>query len=288
MKSFSARLSALVVTLPLIVLGLAPTAPASAQSPTGDFAVFGDCPLAVPTVRLCLVDQVTSGQITAGKLTVPIAHTLTIQGGLAEGADGQLAFVPAADGQSLSPTPLAVPGGLFSVVSRRNVARWANKGYARWYQSIEALTATLEPVGLPQVSIINILTGEGPTIVLPLRLKLGNSLLGPACYVGSPAEPLTLALTDATTSPPPPNTPISGTPGTLSVRDEGSLLELAGSSLVDNAYAAPRANGCGPGGLLTAAIDYQLGLPSPSGTNTAVTNGSETLALAEAVRASEG
>jgi hypothetical protein len=288
MKSFSARLGALAVTLPLIVLGLAPAAPASAKSPTGDFAVFGYCPLEVPTVSLCLATQETSGQITAGKLTVPIDRTLTIQGGLAEGEGGQLGFVPAADGQSLSQTPLTVPGGLFSVVSRRNVARWANKGFARWYQSIEALTATLEPVGVPQVSILDILTGEGPTLVLPSRLKLGNSLLGPACYIGSPAEPLTLALTDGTTSPPPPNAPISGTSGTLSIRDEGSFLELAGSSLVDNAYAAPRANGCGPGGLLTGAIDYQLGLPSPSGTNTAVMNGSEALATAEAVRASEG
>jgi hypothetical protein len=287
MKSFSKRLSALVVTLPLIVLGLAPAGPASAQPPTGDFAVFGDCPLEVPTVSLCLANQVTSGQMTAGKLTLPIDRTLTVQGGLAEEASGQLAFVPAAGGQSLSPVPLAVPGGLFGLVSRRNVARWANKDISKRYQSIEAVTATLEPVGIPQVSLDSLIFEEGPAMVLPLRIKLGNTLLGPACYIGSPAEPITLALTTGTTSPPPPNAPIGGTPGTLSIRDEGSFLELAGSTLVDNAYAAPRANGCGPGGLLGGAIDYQLGLPSPSGTNTAITNGSETLATAEAVRASE-
>jgi hypothetical protein len=287
MKSFSARWSALVAALPLIVLGLAPAAPASAQSPTGDYAVFSNCPLEVPAVSLCLAVQMRSGQVTAGKLTLPIDRTLTIQGGLAEGENGQLGFVPAAGGQSFPPVPLAVPGGLFSVVSRREVTRWANKGFARWYQSVEALTGTLEVVGPPQVSILNIIFQEGPAMVLPLRIKLGNTLLGPACYIGSPAEPITLALTDGTTSPPPPNTPISGTPGSLSIRDEGSLLELAGSSLVDNAYAVPRANGCGPGGLLTGAIDNQLGLPAPAGTNTAIMDGSSTLAVAEAVRASE-
>jgi hypothetical protein len=285
MKSFSRRLSALVATLPLIILGLAPTAPAAAKPPTGEFAVFSNCPVEVPTVSLCLAAQMTSGQVMAGKLTLPIDRTLTIQGGLAEGEDEQLVFVPATEGQSFSRVSFAVPGGLFSLVSRRNVARWAKS--SRWYQSIEAVTGTLEPVGLPQVSLENIIFEEGPAMVFPLRIKLGNTLLGSACYIGSPAEPITLALTDGTTSPPPPNAPISGTAGTLSIKDEGSLLELAGSSLVDNAYAAPRANGCGPGGLLTGAIDYQLGLPSPAGTNTAIMNGSEILTVAEAVRANE-
>jgi hypothetical protein len=142
-------------------------------------------------------------------------------------------------------------------------------------------------VGPGQVNLADILTQEGPTLVLPLRIKLDNALLGGRCYIGSSAEPVTLSLTDGTTSPPPPNTPLSGSPGTLSINDEGAEIELSGSSLVDNSFAVPRANGCGPFGLLDHVIDHQVGLPSPAGANTAIVDGTEKLAEAAAVLASE-
>jgi hypothetical protein len=290
MKSPSSRLRALIVALPLVLLGVAPSAFAVEPSgvPTGNYALFGDCPLSAPNITDCLIMQTSGGQLTVGKATVPIDRTITIQGGLVtEPTTEALTFVPPADGQVLSRTPLEIPGGLLGLIAQRDLTPWSHGGFNRWYQRFNTLTATLELVGPVQVNLINILTQNGPTLVLPVRVKLDNVLLGHRCYIGSSSEPITLNLTDGTTSPPPPNTPISGSPGSLSINDEGSQLELTGSSLVDNAFAVPRANGCGPFGLLDRAIDHQVGLPSPAGSNTAIVDGTETLAAASAVLASE-
>jgi hypothetical protein len=299
MKSSSTRLRALTVALPMILLGLAPSAsaffrkppptPPAPPAPTGDYALFSDCPLSAPNITDCLVTQASGGQFTVGKTTVPIDRTITIQGGLATNPETEgLSFVPPADGQTLSQTPLEFPGGLLGLLSQRDLSPWApHNGFNRWYQRFNTLTATLELVGPLQVNIISILTEEGPALVLPLSVKLDNPLLGNRCYIGSPSEPITVNLTDGTTSPPPPNQPISGTPGSLSLEDEADKLTLSGSSFVDNSFAVPRAHGCGPFGLLDRAIDHQLELPSAAGNNTAIIDGTESLATAEAVLASE-
>jgi hypothetical protein len=63
---------------------------------------------------------------------------------------------------------------------------------------------------------------------------------------------------------------------------------------VNNSFAAPEAEGCGSQilfglftGIIDSAVDSQLGLPSTAGHNTAILNGNEEIAVAEAVRASE-
>jgi hypothetical protein len=271
MKSLSMRRGALLVALPLLVLGWAPAA--LAYAPTGPYAQFGDCPLSQPNVIDCLVTQATGGQITIGNATVPITRTITLQGGIAQDPETEaLSFVPAADGNTLSATPLEVPGGLPGLLPRSEGG---------------AVTATLELVGPVQLNIFNLIFEEGPALVLPSSIRLSNHQLGARCHIGSSDSPILLELTDGTTSPPPPNKPISGSLGTIAVEQGGSIVTLTGGSLVDNAFAASGADDCGPSGALDRLLDSRLGLPSAAGHNTAIIDTTITLATASAVLESE-
>jgi hypothetical protein len=84
------------------------------------------------------------------------------------------------------------------------------------------------------------------------------------------AHPVMLELTDGTTSPPPPNKPISGKFGSLSVNKEDTIIFLRENTIVDNSFAAPGAEGCGllPA-IIDPIIDVQAGLPSAAGHNSA-------------------
>ncbi|WP_396447763.1 hypothetical protein [Actinomadura sp.] len=117
----------------------------------------------------------------------------------------------------------------------------------------------------PEMAADPELAPEGQ-IALRLRLKIKtiNPLLGDTCYIGSTADPIVLNLTFGTTSPPPPNQPISGTPA-HPVGDG-----VIASTLVDNAFAVPKSSGCGWNGILNAVADFRAGLPSAAGKNTAV------------------
>ena len=86
--------------------------------------------------------------------------------------------------------------------------------------------------------------------------------------------------------PPAPNKPIEGTVGELEFLEEGSILETKGTKLVDNAWAAPGANGCG--GLFSLILDpivnAAAGLPAAAGKNTAILVNKVFIAAALAVK----
>jgi hypothetical protein len=118
-------------------------------------------------------------------------------------------------------------------------------------------------------------------------VKLDNPLLLNECYIGSGSEPVSLALTTGTTNPPAPNTQISGSRGTLSTPGHGEIDEFSNSSLVDNAFSVPGANGCaGPlAPVVDPSVDLQAGLPSAAGHNTAILTGTVELTAASLVKA---
>jgi PKD repeat protein len=124
------------------------------------------------------------------------------------------------------------------------------------------LTARIQPTG-PATGNLNPLTGAA-TLNVSLRVKLEGSpsgiSLGSSCFIG----PLALNVTTGTTSPPPPNTPISGVP-----YDPANGT----GTLVNNSFSVPGASGCGPLGLANGPINDQLGLPSAAGRNTAILEG---------------
>src|SRR5205807_4919536 len=93
-------------------------------------------------------------------------------------------------------------------------------------------------------------------------------------------------LTTGTTSPPPPNEPISGKHGNLLDNHITKILTITENTLVDNSFAAPGVNGCG--GVLSLlvdpSVDLSAGLPAAAGHNTAIMEGSIELADANTVR----
>jgi hypothetical protein len=249
----------LLAGLVLAVLTLAMYGPPRADaSLKQELAQFADCPVTTPGVQSCLLGLTTGGEFHLGNETVPIDRTVTLQAGI---IPGQAQLVPAADGNTLSKTPLTVPGGLLGIDLLGDLTE---------------VTATAELTSPPEF--------VGGT-TLPIKVKLDNPLLGPACYIGSNAEPVVLKLIFGTTNPPPPNSPISGSLGTGERRWNGELTVLNNTSLVDNAFAVPGANGCA--GLLApvvdASVDLKTELPSPAGHNTAILNGALELASAEFV-----
>jgi hypothetical protein len=94
-------------------------------------------------------------------------------------------------------------------------------------------------------------------------------------------------LTTGATSPPSPNVSISGASGEVEFLEEGRIAKIKKSRLVDNAWSAPTASGCGGvlSFLVNPIINSQLGLASAAGKNTAILETTSWLATAKAVNA---
>jgi hypothetical protein len=236
-----------------VVAGLA-TATSAMANIRGELQRFSECPFNSPIVGGCLYSATTSGEFVVGKGTVPITKTIILQAGL--NTEGEL--IPPENGNELSKTPLQVPGGLVGIELPGNFTE---------------VTATAEMAG--KGSYVN-------SINLPLKVKLDNIALGGNCRIGSESEPLSLHLTYETTNPPPPNKPISGK---VTLSQRGPVTVLTGT-LVDNAFAAPGANGCTLLPLVgDLAVNLKEGLPAAAGNNTAIMTGVTELVPATTVKA---
>jgi hypothetical protein len=228
-----------------------------------EFAPFADCP--VESVVACVVATTTGGEFILDHKTVPINKTITLQGGFAtELPLSAQPLVAAVGGETLSKTPLTVPGGLTGIEGLQGIGG--------------EVTATAEIAGPPSsisVSRIAFAFSEPDVVTLPLKVKLSNEILGEECYIGSDAEPIVLHLTDGTTSPPSPAEAIKGSKGPLEEVDKDNIRKFPDTVLVDNNFAVPGATGCG--GSLSSVIDEVLdtdvGIPSAAGTNTAIMKG---------------
>jgi hypothetical protein len=276
---------------------LAFTAPALALKPTGDFVNFGNCPTKVTGVNFCVFALTTSGEFKIKKTTVPITKTITLQGGIIENEETEAeTWVNAANGaETLSKTPQSVPGGLLKIVAPSFFGEPLSKIFNEFInKGITGVNATAELVGNITINRGALFTGAPNALNLPVRVHLENEFLGPKCYVGSASKPVNIQLTTGTTSPPLPNLPITGKAGEFEIKDEGNLVILKNNSLVNNTFAAPGAEGCGSQilfgiftGIISSAVNSQLELPSVSGNNTAILNGTLENARASSVVASE-
>jgi len=286
---------ALVAVAALIVpLAVASPALATEHHPTGNFAPFAQCPLSNAAVTGCIVADTSSGEFTVGKKTVPINKTITLQGGTIENeTTGELTFVAAENGETLSKTPLNVPGGLFGIKppeylnkeQKEKFEEMINKGVT----GVTETTELAKPASAIKLNTDNLIFEEGVALQLPVKVKLSNVFLGSSCYVGSESSPIILNLTTGTTSPPEPNKPIKGSKGELKIEEGGALVVLNGGSLVDNAFSAPEATGCGApfSALVDKLVDSVFGVPAAAGHNTAILTGKLEEAVAAAVKASE-
>ncbi|MGN6216138.1 MAG: hypothetical protein ACTHN7_04160 [Solirubrobacterales bacterium] len=286
---------AILAAVMAVALVLPASAVAAPHNPTGNYARFNDCKLSNPNVDVCLYAETVGGSITTGAKTVPVKKPVVLQGGIeAEGnIFGPLRFVGAEDGNSLTKVPQPVPGGLLGVTAptwwplflQNLFNETINNGFT-------GVNATLELAGPPSavnLNALNLAFATGTALAMPVKVHLENPFLGSSCYIGSSSNPIKLNLTTGTTSPPPPNTPITGNPGSLEGIEGGQIIAISNNKLVDNSFAVPGANGCG--GLFSFLVDpfvnSIVGVPSPAGTNSATLEGTQYMGLAASVRASE-
>ncbi len=252
-------LAALVSAAALMAL----VAPGAGASLKAGYTQFAGCPNPFtenPIVVFCNRSEIKSGHFQMGNKDVPIENPMVLTWGADENTRGY--YVNSEGG--LTKVKQKVPGGIIGLTG----LTWLFEFFGS-----EALTlyATTELAGTPN-------TDNPENITLPIKVHLEHSVLGSKCYVGSNASPITLHLTTGTTSPPPPNKPISGNGPEISFDPELSILHFDNIKYVDNSFAAPGANGC----VLTlfgfipisinGLVNSQSGLPSAAGKNETIQN----------------
>jgi hypothetical protein len=274
----------------LAVFGLAATAQAKL---TGNYTKFAQCPYPNAEVRKCIYSVTKGGEVVLGSKKVPIVNPVILQGGTLPVNEEEVAqFVGATNGVTLSKTPQPVPGGLAGIVNCKAISDFFLRVACEltFENGVTGLNATLElarPASEILVSENHLAAEEGVALKLPVKTHLENPFLGSGCYVGSSGSPLTWNLTTGTTAPPGPNKPITGKAGFIEFLEEGRIAVSKEAVLVDNAWSAPGASGCGgfPAELLlNPIINSAAGVPAAAGKNTAILKNELNIASAAAVR----
>lgn len=261
----SKHLAVLLATMGALIamLGLTASA-ATAKPPSAGYEDFAGCPSPDenPFIEGCMVTTIDSGHFKMGNKNVPITNPIRLAGGIS-GVDGSFHYN--SEG-GLSASKQLVPGGITGLTGLDWLVNFLNLEGLKLY----AVTELAGPVGNP--------FGEDP-FKLPIKVHLINPVLGSKCYVGSNTNPINLNLTLGTTSPPPPNTPISGqSPEVFLDPTRPGVILANNGTYVDNSFSAPGASGC----TLTlfgfipisinGLVNSQSGLPAAAGTNTTVQN----------------
>jgi hypothetical protein len=265
----------------------------AASAHTGEWARFNNCPSTAPGVFKCVQSVTNGGKVVLGNKTVPIVNPVTLQGGTSEPDEsGNSTFFAATNGETLSKTPQPVPGGLAGLVNCKEISNFLVRigCEAIFENGLTGVNVTLElarPANEIVVNELNLLFEEQTALKLPVKVHLENPLLGSGCYIGSSSSPIIWNLTTGSTSPPPPNTSISGSGGLLEFKEEAQILQINNAKLVDNAWSAPSAHGCGGPIvelLINPIINASVGVPAAAGKNTAILeNTTISAALAEEV-----
>jgi hypothetical protein len=287
MQSKRARIAWIaLVALALASLGLAGGAQAKL---TGEFTKFSNCEYKNTEVKKCIVATTESGEVVLGNKAVPIEKPVVLQGGYGKAVEKISKFYGATNGITLSKAPQNVPGGLLGIVPEKESSALV-KALIKFFleNSLTGLNSTLElakPASEIKISELNLAGEEGTALELPVKVHLENPFLGKNCYVGSSSSPLVWKLTTGTTSPPSPNKPITGAGGTGELLEEGAVLSLKNNVMVDNAWSAPKATGCGGilAFLVNPIVNTQLGTIT-AGHNTAILKNTVNVASAFAMR----
>ena len=256
-----ARLFVVAITAIAAVAMLAPIA--QAAKPKAPWERFAGCPSPYtenPAVFACIRSVVKSGHFQMGNKDVPIEKPLVLVGGTGGEFEN---FVYNSEG-GLLPAKQKVPGGVIGLTG----LTWLLEFFGS-----EALTlyAVTELAGQPDLS-------NPEEVKLPVKVHLEHSVLGKKCYVGSNTNPISLNLITGTTSPPPPNKPISGAFGEFFTNPGEEVFGFKNIKYVDNTFSAPGASGC----VLTlfgfipisinGLVNTQSGLPAAAGTNETIQN----------------
>jgi hypothetical protein len=277
-----------------LLLAIAPLASAAVHHPTGDYAPFAACPLSNPRTDVCFFAQTEGGEVRIGRKAIPIAATITMQGGIHEDqADGRQQFIGAEGGETFSRVPQAIPGGRFEIAAPSSLPGYVRAIFDEFIdREATGLTITTEfakPPSEVQIDTQDLIEARSGGLSLPIKIKLGNPLLGASCHIGSDADPISIPLTTGTTARVQGRPSLTGKPGHAHFKDEYNLVTLGEDALVNDSFPAPRASNCGGmlAFLVEPAINAALALPIAAGGNEAILTGTFQTANAPAVRASE-
>ncbi len=286
------RIRAVPLALLTTALALAALAGTAQAKLAGEFTKFQYCPWTNAEVKKCMWANTEGGEVKLGKKTVTIEHPVLLQGGIgAVNKETKIAkfFAPTSSKPALAPVAQNVPGGLLGIVPSAE-SPWLVKRLISFFteNAITGLNSTLELAGSAsaiEVSESFIARKEQTGLKMPVKVHLENPFLGSKCYVGSDSSPITWKLTSGKTSPPAPNTSIEGSSGLIEGKEEGQVLQLNGNVLVDNAWSAPKATGCGGliAFLVNPIVNTQLGTTT-AGNNTAKLKNTIDTATAFAVK----
>jgi hypothetical protein len=258
----------------------APAMAVGYPAPGGIYAPFTDCPLHDPEMRLaapgfamgCIKSITASGTFTINGLPLQITHPVIVQFGTYSDLDGSgnqvFHVVPPQDGNQLIAEPEVIPGGVLLLLCSSTDPRVARLCQTATTTGQTDLTIEVQLAG----PITNFSPLAESPFTLPIKVQLENPLLGGACYIGSDDDPIVL-------------NPLFNPVGTFGFEPDPdpvrfpniAVLSITGSTLTDDVFSVPGATGCGPGGIVDAAINTTLGLPSPSGNNHLVLTGNDAL-----------
>jgi hypothetical protein len=282
----------------LVVCALTATAilgvgAASAQAHlTGNYTTFEQCPYANLEVKKCIYSTTESGEVVLGSKKVPIVNPVVLQGGAGKAVEEYAPFFEATNGITLSKAAQPVPGGLAGLINCKEIGNLLLRlsCEAALEGPLTGVNSTLElakPASEIVISENRLAAESGVALKIPVKVHLENPFLGKSCYVGSSTTPIIWELTSGTTEPPGPNKAITGKAGFIEFLEEGRIAVGKEVVLVDNAWSAPGASGCGGALvelLLDPVINVSAGLPAAAGHNTAILNNVAIFGSAAAVR----
>ncbi|WP_031085433.1 hypothetical protein [Streptomyces sp. NRRL WC-3549] len=258
-------------------------ATAAATQLNGSWAPFDRCPVDNPAmlatdgdtdVPLCVTSTSPNGTIKLGN-TEAVTGSTNLQFGVVQHpAEGTYTVVPPAAGSLIS-GQTTIPGGLLGLMCPSDIPVVSAVCGQITNATLNKVTATVESAGTPSDFSLVAGISSGPIVTLPVRIKLDNPLLGSNCYIGTSRNPVVLhpGNVDA-----PSMAASRFNPDGTANPDEGSMIQIAlsGATQGDSQFAAPKANGCGLGGILSWAVDLKVGLPAGAGTNSLVLNDTKT------------
>lgn len=271
------RVKTLLATIALLVFAGALGASSAVAAPEGEYATFAECPTSNAELSGCIAAHAEGGEVAFGTESVPVVNTQTLQGGFIENEAEEFTFVGAAKGNTLTKTSQKVPGGLSGLVYCDEIKgegerekRQRKKCEEVYENQLTGVWATVELAGSASkigLKEANLFTEEGPTLELPVKVKIENPLLGNECYIASNSSPINVALTDGTSGS------LKGKFGELTSRAHGGILVIKDDSLVNNTIAVPGASGCGLFGILDPIVDARLSIPAKAGVNKVILDG---------------
>jgi hypothetical protein len=211
------------------------------------FPNFTGCTAVRPETDACIDVQNRSGNLNIKGFNVPLGESLEIRGTLIGDGTPTPPFFPATGTNGFIARPVPVPGGLVGI-------EWLPGN------SVLAITELAGPSSAIRVNLLD------NSLTVPVKVRLVNILLGMDCHIGTNRNPVVLNLITGTTSPPPPNRPISGSRGAGEFNNK--VITFRENVNVENSFAVPGATECGLGlGLINTLVNLKLQLPSAAGNN---------------------